>query len=222
MKCEPIFTPLDTEHWERREAFYYFSQMAPTGYSLTVEMNVTRLRKTLKQAGLRFYPAYLWLVTRALNEQQEFKIAVRDGKTGFYETLAPLFAVFHTDDHTFSLMWMPFDDDFRAFYADYLMHMETYGENHGILAQKDALPPPNAYTVSCVPWISFQHFAVQSYDCKPYFFPSVEAGRFREQAEETFLPLSITCHHAATDGWHVHRFLEKLQNDMNVFDEALK
>ena len=36
--------------------FYYFSKMAPTGYSLTVDVDVTRLRTVLKAAGYRFSP----------------------------------------------------------------------------------------------------------------------------------------------------------------------
>ena len=35
------------------------------------------------------------------------------------------------------------------------------------------------------------------------------------------LPLSITCHHAATDGYHVNSFLESLQEDMNNFKRYL-
>ena len=50
------FTPIDLANWPRREVFYYFSRMAPTGYSLTTELDVTALRRTLKQAGLKFFP----------------------------------------------------------------------------------------------------------------------------------------------------------------------
>lgn len=60
--------------------------MAPTGYSLTVDVDVTRLRKTLRAAGLKFYPAYLWLTTRTLNEQPEFKLAEVEGQLGYYQS----------------------------------------------------------------------------------------------------------------------------------------
>ena len=69
----------------------------------------------LRRTGRKFYPAYLWLVTRALNEQTEFKVAEKDG--------------------------------------------------------------------------------------------------------QVLLPLCVTCHHAATDGRHMSRFLEKLQSDMDRFAE---
>ena len=70
----------------------------------------------------------------------------------------------------------------------------------------------------CVPWISFKHFAVHSYENKPYVFPSVEAGKIYDSEDgRKLLPLSITCHHAATDGYHVDRFLKELQREMDAF-----
>ena len=69
------FTPIDLQTWPRGQMFYYFSQMAPTGYSLTVPVDVTDLRNTLKQAGVKFFPAYLWLVTKNLNRQSEQETA---------------------------------------------------------------------------------------------------------------------------------------------------
>ena len=217
MKREPQFTPIDLHTWNRGQMFYYFSKMAPTGYSLTVQLDVTNMKAALDVAKLKFFPAYVWLVTRLLNLQQEFRIAEKDGQIGCYDFLTPLYASFHEDDKTFSLMWTEYEDDFPSFYAAYLHNQQQYGANHGVLAQQGLLPPPNAYTVSCVPWISFQHFAVHSYENKPYFFPSVEAGKFTVENGRLMMPLSITCHHAATDGYHVSRFLRQLQAEANEF-----
>ncbi len=221
MGANTEFIPLDFAQWPRAEQFYYFSKMAPTGYSLSVQLDVTKLLDTVKSAGLKFFPAYLWLVTKNLNGQQEFRIAEKEGRIGYYRTLTPLYATFHEDDRTFSLMWTPYDDDFRTFHRAYLDNRQQFGQNHGILSQKGMLPPENAYTVSCVPWIPFQSFAVHSYENKPYYFPSLEAGKFTETDGRTWMPLSLTCHHATTDGYHVSRFLEALQSDMDTFEQYL-
>lgn len=215
------FIPLEINTWKRRELFYYFSKMAPTGFSLTVDLDVTNLRHTLKTAGLKFYPAYLWLVTRTLNLQPEFKITEKNGQLGYYETLTPLYASFHEDDQTFSFLWTAYAADFSVFYRAYLDNQARYGHQHGVLAQKEYLPPENAYTVSCFPWVSFKSFSVHTYENKPYYFPSVEAGKFYEKDGRTMMPLSITCHHAATDGYHIARFLETLQSDMDHFEQFL-
>lgn len=209
---EITFTPINAENWGRKEIFWYFSQMAATGYSLTVDVDITLLHSTLKKEGIPFYPAYLWLVTKAVNQQTEFKTAVKDGHLGYYSHLTPMYAVFHDDDKTFSLMWTEYSDDFKVFYQSYKADNEKYKNNHGILAKKDSLPPENTYTVSCLPWVSFKHFAVHTYENKPYYFPSVESGKFYEKDDRLYMPLSMTCHHATTDGWHINQFLETLQN----------
>ena len=221
MRKELGFTPVDLYTWERGQMFYYFYKSAPTGYSLTVDVDITPMKAALDAAGLKFFPAWLWLVTKTLNRQQAFKMAEKDGVIGFYEWLTPLYASFHEDDGTFSFMWTEYDEDLRVFYNGYLENQRLYGANHGVLAQPDRLPPPNAYTVSCIPWVSFSHFSVHSYENKPYFFPSVEAGKFTEKDGRLQMPLSLTCHHAATDGYHIKCFLEQLQEEIDRFEKYL-
>ena len=152
MKKEIQFTLIDLQTWPRGSVFYYFSHMAPTGYSITVDMDVTKMRADLKKAGLKFFPAYLWLVTKVLNEQQEFRIADQDGQIGYYDSLTPLYAPF--------------------------MRMIRH-------------------------------------------FHSVEAGKFCEKNGSIMMPLSVTCHHATTDGYHVNRFLETLQTEMKSFEQYM-
>ena len=211
-----IFTPIDLQTWPRSQMFRYFGKMAPTGYSVTVDVDVSGLRDALKAKGFRFFPVYLWLVTKCLNEQQEFRIAEKDGVIGYYDTLTPLYASFHADDKTFSLMWTEYCSDLSVFHRRYCDNQQRFADNHGVLCQPKTPPPENAYTVSAVPWISFRHFAVHSYESKPYYFPSVEAGKIRNEGNDELLPLSLTCHHATTDGYHVHLFLNRLQQEIDL------
>lgn len=215
-----MFYPIDIKSWPRAQMFHYFRTMAPTGYSLTVNVDVSRLVRTVKAHGLKVYPAYLWLVTRNLAKQQEFTCAIKDDVLGYYDELTPLYPVLHDDDHTVSLMWTAYDKDFDTFYQAHLENVEVYGQNRGILSRPE-LPPENAFTVSEVPWINFTHFAVHSYEKKDYFFPSVEAGRWKEEDGKLLMPLSLTAHHATTDGYHIAKFLDNLQNEMDSFEQFI-
>lgn len=212
-----MFHKIDFNKWPRGPVFYYFSKMAPTAYSITIELEVTELLKKLKETGTKFFPTYLWLVTKNLNKQIEFKCAFKDGEIGYYDELTPLYATWHDDDKTFSLMWTEYNEDFGKFYRNYMENQRLYGGNHGILAQSETPPPDNAYTISEVPWVSFKHFAVHNLDNKEYFFPSVEAGKIENRDGRCYLPLSLTCHHATTDGYHISEFIKGLQEDMNNF-----
>ncbi len=210
---EPTFIPINPAAWPRGEMFYYFSEIAPTGYTMNVSVDVTEMKKALDAKKMKFFPAYLYLVTRALNEQIEMKTAYVDEKIGYWSSLTPLYAAFHEDDKTISFLWTAYDDDFAVFYDSYLKDQRLYGQNHGALAKP--APPPSCYTVSCVPWIRFTGFSLHSYSNSKYFFPSVEAGKFTEQDGKLTMPLSLTLHHAATDGYHVQQFLSELERLMN-------
>ena len=90
---------------------------------------------------------------------------------------------------------------------------------HGILS--NGIPPKNAYTVSSIPWVEFNHFAVHSFENKEYYFPSIEAGKIINRNEELIMPLSMTCHHATTDGYHIKCFIDTLNYEMDELSKKL-
>src|SRR5574344_2482154 len=53
--------------------------------------------------------------------------------------------------------------------------------------------------------------------CMEYFV----SHRHHHRQMHIQMPLSITCHHATTDGYHVKCFLESLQSDIDCFHEYL-
>ena len=72
------------------QAFCYYSQMAPTGYSVTMRLDVTRTRAALRNRGLKFFPAYVYLATRAVGARPELRVALQDGVLGRWEQLSRL------------------------------------------------------------------------------------------------------------------------------------
>ena len=53
---KPQFTPLDLRTWKRGQMFYYFAKMAPTGYSLTVDVDITRMLAVCRGLGSNSSP----------------------------------------------------------------------------------------------------------------------------------------------------------------------
>lgn len=211
---EQLFEPIDMENWSRAQSFYYYTQIAPTTYSITVSMDVTVLRKELKIRELKFFPAYLWLVTRAIQEVEELRVGVMDCVLGHWKRLIPVYPQFHEDDRSTSLLWTEYYDNFSKFYQCYCSDIREYGDNHGILTSK-GIPLPNGYVISCIPWFTLQSFSLYNHNLKDYYFPSFEAGKFVETQGKILMPLSVTLHHATTDGYHLKVFFEALQRMMD-------
>lgn len=216
------FQSIDIQTWPMAQAFHYYTQMAPTSYTVNVNMDVSFLRKELKTKGIKFFPAYLYLVTKAITKQQELKVALKDGILGYWDCLTPAYPQFHEDDKTTSLLWTEYNDNFPEFYNQYLTDIKLHGESHGILSSK-GVPPANAYIISCIPWFAFNSFSLHNHGIKDYYVPSFEAGGFTETSNgKIVMPLSVTVHHATTDGYHLKVFFEELQRTMNYPGEWLK
>lgn len=225
MQKEAEFTPIDMNTWPTAQEFYYYTQMAPTSYTVNVDMDVTILRKTLKERRYKFFPAYLYLVTKAISKQDELRVAVKDGVLGHWDKLTPAYPQFHEDDKTTSLLWTEYAEDFQEFYENYMEDTKQYGSSKGILSAK-GVPPANAYVISCIPWFTFNSFSLHNHGIKDYYVPSFEAGGFVEKecngkTIEIKMPLSVTVHHATTDGYHLKVFFEELQRSMNCPQEWL-
>lgn len=219
-KLNTAFHQINCEKWDRKPYFYYFTKMLPTGYSVSAEMDITNIYNRIKKQNRKFFPAYLYLVSRLISEQREFRISSLNGQLGYYEVLHPSYACFHQDDKTMSNMWTAYDPDFKVFYANYIEDQNKYGDNHGILAKPD-MPPQNSCMIGMLPWISFTSYTPVPYKGSDIYFPVIQAGKFFNRDGRKLMPFSFTVHHAVADGYHVGLFFEKMQDRLNRPEEWL-
>ena len=112
-----VFTPVDWASWPRSQIFCHYTEAAPTAYSVTCRLDVTNTRQALKEAGLRFFPAYVWLVTEAISHQSAFRLAERDGVLGHWSQLVPAYPRLCREDCSTALLWTAHQPAFRGFHA---------------------------------------------------------------------------------------------------------
>ncbi|WPC42191.1 CatA-like O-acetyltransferase [Clostridium sp. JS66] len=216
------FHAIDMDTWTRAHTYNYFTKTVSTLiYSINVTVDVTILRNTLKSKGLKFFPTYLYLVTRAIGKQQEFLMTMQDNVLGYWDCQTPFYPVFHEDNKTITFLWTEYDEDFEVFYKSYISDMKQYGKSHDIMLSKET-PPSNNYIISCIPWFSFNGLSMQLQNAKNYYAPIFEAGGFTETNGTIMMPLSITVNHAVVDGYHIKLLLQELQWAMNHPEEWIK
>lgn len=212
------FHTINQSEWPNAGEYYYYTKMAPTIFSITVKLKVTSLRKELKNRGLKFFPAYIHIVTDCLRVQKEFMLAEVDGVLGYWDALTPAYPIFHEKTGTNSLMWTEFDSDFKVFYQQYIEETTKHKNDLGLLTEK-GIPPQNNYMISCIPWYSFESFSVTPFGgANGYFMPCFEAGGFVEENGEIFMPLSATVHHAGVNGWRLKFLFEAIRGKLDNLD----
>lgn len=204
------FYPIDLNRWPRASHFAYYSSQIRTNYGVTVRLDVTRLRRWTRMNCLRFYPAMLYAIMRAVNGRQDFRIAYRGEVLGYYDVCHPSYTIFHPDDHTFSDIWSEYDPDFRTFYNTVCRDMEEWRDVKGVKTRPGR--PDNFCPISCVPWLDFTAVAHDTTGPGPMFFPVITFGKYTENDGKLTLPLCLHINHAAADGWHTAMLLADVQD----------
>lgn len=216
------FHLIDMQTWPRAQTYHYFAEcVKPTSYTVNVTLDITTLRKILKRKAVKFFPACLYLVSKAIEKQPDLCLALQDNMLGYWDFLNPQYPVFHEDDKTITFLWTEYNRDFKYFYGMYLENITRYGKDHAIISSKGK-PPKNSYIIACVPWFTFNSFSMHLQDIDKYYAPMFEIGRFSESNGIITMPLSITINHAAADGYHIKLFLDELQHSMNYPEEWLQ
>ena len=204
------FTLIDKKNWARREYFDHYFTDVPCTYSMTVKLDITAIRAK-KQ---KLYPTMLYWLSVIVNRHEEFRTAIdENGNLGIYSELLPSYTVFRKDTQTFSLLWTKFCADYGDFCAAYEKDQTDFASAHGLIGKPDL--PPNNFSVSMIPWTSFEGFHLELQKGYGYLAPIFTMGKFYEENGRTILPLAIQVHHAVCDGFHVCRFIEELQTAIN-------
>ncbi len=207
-----MFQLIDLETWARREYFQHYFHEVPCFYSMTVKLDITRLR----QSGERLYPALLYLLSTLVNRHEEFRMALDgQGRLGVYDQMHPSYTVFHPDSETFSNLWTEYRPAYPEFRAAFEADMAAYGQRPGFLGKPN--PPSNAFPVSMLPWTAFEGFNLNLPRGEGYLQPIFTLGKYTPSNGRLFLPLAAQVHHAVCDGYHVCRLVNELQELLSAW-----
>lgn len=174
---------------------------------MTTKLDITKIIESKK----KLYPAMLYYLTTIVNRHVEFRIAFnKDNELGVYDEMLPCYTIFHKDTETFSNLWTVYCKDYEEFYKMYENDLRQYGNQKGMFGKPDV--PDNCFTVSMIPWVSFEGFNLNLQKGYDYLLPIFTMGKYYEENGRILLPLAI---HAVCDGFHLCRFINELQELIN-------
>lgn len=113
--------------WKRGELFRFYIETLRNVMSMTVDIDVTALIEYVHAHGLKFYPAMMWVVTKAINQREEFKYGWdKEGKLIHWDYISPYYADFHKEDEQFVKLVTEYSDDLFEFHARFLADRKRY------------------------------------------------------------------------------------------------
>ena len=200
---------IDINKWKRGKLFSYYIDNLRNVLSLTAEIDVTLFVRFVKGNGLKFYPAFMWAVSKIFNSREEFRYGWdKEGNLIRWDYISPYYADFHKDDEMFTLLYTEYAEDLLTFHDNFLKDRERYKDLRGFDFTE---VPTNVFNVSCLPWLKYKSFDIHVFDEGKYLAPVVTWGKYEEKNGRLTMPLSVNIHHAVCDGFHLCRFFNELQ-----------
>lgn len=200
------FNIINKEDWHRKEYFDHYFNEIPCTYSMTVKLDITKI----KNSDRKLYPTMLYFITKVVNRHSEFRTAIDiNGNLGVFDEMLPCYTVFNKESETFSNIWTQYCDSYDKFCKLYEKDIEMFGSVKKMVAKPDI--PENNFPVSMIPWTTFDGFNLNLQKGYQYLLPIFTMGKYYEENSRYILPLAIQVHHAVCDGFHVSRFVNELQ-----------
>jgi chloramphenicol O-acetyltransferase type A len=175
---------------------------------MCANVDLTTFYPLVKQRGLSFTVALVYVLSRAANAIPEFRYRIREGKVIEHEVVHPSTTIL-VDDDLFSFCTMDYIEDFSEF-ATRAAERIAYVKKHPTL--KNEPGQDDLLFMSAIPWVSFTSFMHPLHLYPADSVPRFAWGKFFEDGKFLKMPLSVQGHHAVMDGIHMGRYYAEVQD----------
>lgn len=197
---------IDRAVWPREGHYRFFASMSNPIFALTFPVDVTNLRAYVKQWGLSFYTALVFLVTKSLEDVEAFRLRDRKGTIVRHSRLIPSFTDLKPGSDLFHIVTLEAGEDLEDFCRrakeksaaqDFFLDDASWGDE--------------LVYFTCLPWFPITG-ALNERDNDPCdAIPRIAWGKWEEKDGRTVLSVSLEANHRLVDGAHVGQFYQALE-----------
>ncbi len=201
---------IDIGTWKRKEHFAFFHGMDYPHYNICMNIDVSNFVQFARRHNLSFYYAMVFAGTSVLNQIENFRYRIRGDRVVLHDKVHPSFTDMDKAgaEELFKFVTPDLCDnifEFERRAKETSENQQDYFE-FGKLAGRDDL-----VYISCIPWISFTHISHTISFNKNDSVPRISWGKYFKHDDKILLPFSVQVNHALVDGYHVGKYVDRLQ-----------
>jgi chloramphenicol O-acetyltransferase type A len=200
---------IDLETWKRREHYRLFRRYQQPCFSVTVDVDVTRVWKACRNPGApTFLLMSLFLMSRAVNDVEAFRLRLRPRGVWRHDRVGVGATIRRTDD-TFGFARLEPDDDLDRFASLGRATIEKAIKTRRLEPRRAG---DDVVYHSVLPWFRFTGYtnALPGTDS----IPRIVFGRAVRDGRRTMMPVAVEVHHALVDGLDVAKFFERFEEQL--------
>ena len=202
---------IDVETWPRKDAYRLFSRGYLPYFSVTTPLDVTELRRFTKKEGLSFYRAMVYIVSRAMNELEPFRLRIRPDGIAVCETVTPSYTTAGPDG-AFGICDVEYlPGETMVDFCRRALEKEA-SQREQMVVQDDVRD--DLIFLSSVPWFVTTSVLQEQPLNIDDSFPRVLWDRIHEEKGRLIVNFTVQLNHRLLDGSHVRDLLVRMEELM--------
>lgn len=201
------FEKIDIKNWERKEIYEMFSNVSYPFYSITTEIDVTKIKRLSKEKNISFYHYMVWLCTKAINFVPQFRIRIRENKLIRLKQTNPSFTFMKERAEQFQIATIRWEEDLLSFCKS----AKAQCDNQNVFCRHELETDALIY-FSCTPWFDFTALTNEHNLNPDDTIPRITWGKYYEDGNNVKVHLSVEVNHRLIDGYHIGKMIEMLEN----------
>lgn len=199
---------LDIEKWERKGIYETFRHLDFPFYHVAFRVDVTNLKRYTKVRGLSFYYSLIYLVGKAANSIENFRLRFVDGKIYDVGDTVPSLTFLKKGSEAFQVVNCALTPSLD----EYTDKVKSLTESQSVFFGGEDYPEYQLIYASCLPWIDMMSSSSEHFLNLDDAIPRIAWGKYTEGADGRLtLGMSVDANHKVVDGYHIGKFYERLQ-----------
>lgn len=199
---------------KRRDRFEFFESFENPLLNLSFDLEVKDFRPYCKAHNLPPFHFFLYCFFSAINEIDNFKYRILDGKVFKVDELIGSYTVLN-EENLFNFTRFKLSPSLDEFIKRSLESKTESMNAPGLIHTGLELSPremKNYVFITSIPWLRLTAIEHPAYKYKSADIPSIAWGKFISLSDQQLLiPLSIQAHHGFVDAFHIHQLAETLK-----------
>ena len=208
------YKTIDIETWNRKKTFQYFNDFELPYFNITANVDVTLLKTFCKEHKLSFFLSSLFYSLRAIHQVEEFRYRWQNEQLVCYDRVDAGSTIL-LDDNSFGFCYFPLTDTVDEFNR-HGQELITVAKKKNNFEPKDGANDVIHYSV--IPWIEFTGVQHARRTSRTDTIPKIVFGKNFKTNDISKMPVSVEVNHAMMDGYHVGKYFEIFQEELNQID----
>lgn len=196
--------------FKRKELFDHYHEGNNPFVMVTTKIDITNVVNYCK-VHKNMYATLGYLISKTVNDIDEFKYRYKDGKIYYCDPIKPFFTDMYKDK-TIGFFGFEYEEDYDKFIEQYKISHQEFLDKKELITDNDI----DQIWFSCSPWFKFTSLIVPFN--KEVTIPQFIWDKYELDEDRYYINLMIMVHHGFADGYHIGLFIETLNKYINEFN----